>query len=159
MTHPGYQNLVELVRQHPNSGLRPGQFPVSNRREDPAPSFLRCCCSSIFRFQRNLDHPVHDGVYLEIVFWAARVCIMATDAGLSDGAVGVGGLKIDLLVNLNGGCSCPFRMLLDGFQLLTFDFAHRSILKRERPQANQSKADSGAGHRGQVVCFAKKLGR
>lgn len=57
---------------------------------------------------------------------------MATDAGLSDGAVGVGGLKIDLLVNLNGGCSCPFRMLLDGFQLLTFDIAHRSILKRER---------------------------
>lgn len=47
-------------------------------------------------------------------------------------------------------------MLLDGFQVLTLEIARREILRIERPQANRSNPDSGAGHRGQVVCFANK---
>lgn len=39
------------------------------------------------------------------------MCVVATDAGLADGAIGVDGLKVGLIADLDGAADRPFRLL------------------------------------------------
>lgn len=73
----------------------------------PPDSF--CCSCQQFPMaqalsgQWNLDHhSAHDLVHLEVFLRAPGMCVVAADAGLADGAIGIDGLKIGLIAVFYG---------------------------------------------------------
>ena len=91
----GYLTLLEFERRVSDS--------LPGVRKTRASSACSLFISKTLSDQWNFDHQsAHDLVHLEVFLRALGMRVVAADAGLADGAIGIDRLKIGLIAILHG---------------------------------------------------------
>src|SRR5678816_975528 len=85
--------------------------------------------------------------------------IVAVDAGLTDGAIGIDGLEVRMVADFHGPGDRPFRVFTKNLQTLLFQLAVRRVMRVNGPETDEPVTDFGAGLRGEFARLEQELSR